>query len=139
MATTASTEEPTPEEFFHNAYRAFINALVILAEPPDAQCADMGDYNVAWELKDDVAAGRYLVGRGLLAAKDEEAILALANAVQAVPHSILGSASGREANLLAMRHKSWTPLREEAAGLLVLLRQFSKQNAHFLGLAGDDT
>ncbi|MDN8617201.1 hypothetical protein [Variovorax ginsengisoli] len=57
-----STRPLKPEEAFRNAYWYFVEALETLAADPEAQCDAMGDCNVGWEIKDDVAAGRYLAG-----------------------------------------------------------------------------
>ena len=61
----------TDEEEFHNSYYYYVKALGMLAETAENQCQLMGDYNVAWELKEDVAAGKYLVNRGYLSASQE--------------------------------------------------------------------
>jgi len=56
--------EPTgpllPDEALRDAYSYFMEAVETLAAEPEAQCEAMGDYNVGWEVKDDVAAGRCL-------------------------------------------------------------------------------
>ena len=44
----------TDEEEFHSSFRIFLNAVEMLASPPEEQCRLMGNYNVAWELKEDV-------------------------------------------------------------------------------------
>ena len=35
--------------------------MKILAESPEKQCELVGNYNVAWELKDEVSSGLYLI------------------------------------------------------------------------------
>jgi len=47
------------DEGFRTAYYYFIDAVTTLASNPDEACERMGDYNVAWELKDDVQAGQF--------------------------------------------------------------------------------
>jgi hypothetical protein len=94
-------------EALHNGFYYFLQALEKLKEGPERQCRLMGDYNTAWELQSDIAAGRYLIGNGFLDAGDEEAIAALADAVDAVPVNTLPGGAGRERNLAAMRHIAW--------------------------------
>jgi hypothetical protein len=96
---------------FQSDYRFFVQALGMLASSAVEQCEAMGDYNVAWELKDDVQAGRFLIGRGFLSAEQEAWILALTLALDAVPATTLPAGEGRHANLAAMHHPSWIPLR----------------------------
>ena len=99
------------DDGFDSAYRVFAEALAMLASSPEDQCEAMGDFNVAWELKDDVQAGRYLVDSGHLSAEQQAWILALVSALDAVPAATLPAGAGRDQNLDAMRHPSWIPLR----------------------------
>lgn len=67
------THGPDPidaEEAFQNNLYYFFRALEILSHDPERQCEEMGDFNTAWELKDDVMAGRALLGSPFL--RDEE-------------------------------------------------------------------
>lgn len=131
---STEVQEPTDEEILHNDYRSFIDALAILASPPEAQCAGMGYCNVAWELVDLVYAGRCVLGGWFLGLDEEIAVFDFTDALKAVPESVLAAATGRKANLQAMSHKCWIPLRKQAKELLHLLSPFSQENARFLGL-----
>ncbi len=122
------------ESEFHSGYRVFVDAVEMLCSPPEKQCAAMGDYNVAWELKDDVRAGKYLVGLGYLTEAQEAWILALVGALEGVPAEALPSGAGREKNLIAMLHPSWVPLRIVAAHVLDALKPFTFENAKHLHL-----
>lgn len=124
-------------EALHNGFYYFLQALEILKEEPERQCQLMGDYNTAWELRSDIAAGRYLIGKGFLDASDEEAIAALGDAVSAVPVDILPSGAGRECNFAAMRHVSWIPLREQAANLRIRLQPAAVRTYLYLNLPPD--
>jgi hypothetical protein len=106
----------------------------MLAASPDEQCRLMGDYNVAWELKEDVAAGKYLAGRGYLDATQEAWVVALVGALEVAPTLALSSGAGREANLSAMSAPCWEPLRFIAAEVLVRLASFTEANAKYLRL-----
>ena len=130
MVTVA--ELKADESEFHTSYRIFVEAVQMLASTPEEQCAAMGDINVAWELKDDVRAGKYLAGRGYLDEVQEAWVLALSGALDAVPAQVLPAGAGREANLPAMQHPSWIPLRVIAGDTLDALKPFTEQNAQYL-------
>ena len=51
----------TDEEAFHTEYRVFLDAVETLSQPAEKQCDIMGGYNVAYELKNDVEAGKYIL------------------------------------------------------------------------------
>lgn len=122
------------EEEFNSSYRVFIRAVEMLSYPPEQQCSAMGDYNVAWEMKEDVAAGKFLVGRGHLSPEQEAWVSALVGALEAVPAQVLPAGAGRDTNLEAMRHASWVPLRPIAAQALEVLKPFTVSNAKYLQL-----
>lgn len=124
----------TDEEQFHSSYRVFINAVEMLAASAEEQCALMGNYNVAWELKEDVAAGRFLVDRGYLNESAEAWIASLVSALESVNTLVLPAGPGLEANLRAMQNVRWEPLRFIAAQLLQQLSSFTAQNAAYLKL-----
>lgn len=42
-------------EAFEHAYHYFAQALEVLTSDPKTQCEKGGNYNVAWELKNDVS------------------------------------------------------------------------------------
>ena len=72
------------EDAFHSCFRVYLNALEMLASSPEEQCRLMGNCNVAWELKEDVQAGKFLVGRGFLKPQEEAWICALCGALDPV-------------------------------------------------------
>jgi hypothetical protein len=121
-------------DLFHNGFRVFLEALSLLAKPAEVQCEEMGDYNVAWELRDDVSAGEYLAKSnfGQLSPAEAAAIISFMPALKSVPVSELPAGSGRSANLAAMQHASWAPLRTQAANLLVLLGPATQRNASYI-------
>ena len=127
----------TDEEAFHNSYYYYVEALGILADTAENQCQRVGDYNVAWELKDDVAAGKYLVSRGHLSASQEAWVGALSAALEAVNTNALPSGPGRETNLQAMANVSWEPIRFLAAEVIKQLEPFTAVNSSYLKLGGD--
>lgn len=122
------------KEAFHSEYRVFVDALEMLAASASEQCSAMGDYNVAWELKEDAKAGQYLLNRGYLNPEQEAWVAALAGALDAVPAQVLPAGAGRDISLAAMSHPSWVPLRAIATHVLESLRPLTVENAKYLGL-----
>lgn len=126
---------PMPDaDAFHNAYRVFVHALGMLATSADEQCTAMGDYNVAWELKDDVQAGKFLIGKGHMDAVQEAWISTVVCALDAIPAATLSAGAGRAVNLTAMCHPSWIPLRVFAGYALEALSAATAGNSRFLDL-----
>jgi hypothetical protein len=118
---TASREsEPLSErEAFENGFYYFVQALEVLALPASEQCERLDDFNVAWELKNDVGAAEFLLrspSSSRLSQAQRAAVESLLVMLTGVPVAQLRG--GREANLEAMRHESWEPLRPAAAELL---------------------
>jgi hypothetical protein len=93
-----------------------------------------GHFNVAWELKDDVQAGKYLVDSDRLNAERVAWILTLACALDAVSTTTLLAGAGRPENLAAMRHPSWIPLRALASQARQALSAATAANAIAVGL-----
>ena len=122
------------EEEFHSSYRIYLSALEMLAETPESQCQLMGNYNVAWELKEDVAAGKYLVNRGYLSASQEAWVVAMSAVLEAVNTLVLPAGASKEVNLLAMQDPNWEPLRFLAAQVVRQLAPFTESNSSYLRL-----
>ncbi len=121
-------------EAFHNSYRVFAMSVKLLAAPAVEQCELMGNHNVAWELKDEVSAGAYLVGRGYLSPNQEAWVGALVGALAVAATQVLPSGASGEANLAAMQSPCWEPLRFLANEVLHQLEPFTDANARYLGL-----
>lgn len=124
----------TDEAEFHSSFRIFLNAIAMLASSPEDQCQLMGNCNVAWELKEDVQAGKFLVGRGYLKANEEAWVNALVAALDPIDTQVLPSGSSAEANVIAMSHPSWAPARYLAAEVLRNLVAPAAANAKYLQL-----
>lgn len=77
--------EASPEEAFQNAYRIFVFTLEALSLPPAEQCDLMGDFNTAWELKDDALRGHELIGTGFFTEQQEAAVIEFLAAVDPIP------------------------------------------------------
>jgi hypothetical protein len=118
-------EAISDEEAFHNSYRVFAMSVKLLAALAVEQCELMGNHNVAWELKDDVSAGAYLVGRGYLSPNQEAWVSALVGALAVANTQVLPSGASGEANLVAMQNPCWEPLRFVASETLRQLEPFT--------------
>ncbi len=119
-------------EAWHHAYaHAFRWAVGCATLPAEQQCEEMGDYNVAWELRDDLSSGKYLFNRGRLSGSQEGGIAALVALVELVPANELPAGAGRAPNLASMQHHSWAPEREKAEKVLQQLEQVTRANAAY--------
>lgn len=130
--TESDGERMSEREAFEHAYYYFAQALEVLASDPKTQCEKGGNYNVAWELKNDVSAGARLfdLPKRLSEAQKKE-ILGLVAALDAIPSEVLRSATTVADNLRAMNHPCWVPLRERARNLIKLLEPARKKNEEY--------
>lgn len=136
----STTSEPLDaEEAFHNGFYYFLRAAETLSLDADSQCKEMGDSNVAWELKDDVMAGRYLLGAGFLPRAQEQSIEALLQALKPVPVNDMPTGDGRAPNLAAMSHPAWGPLRILAKNSCEQLAAFAKINRTYFERGANTT
>jgi hypothetical protein len=129
------SEEISEEEAFANGFFYFVEALKILAADADTQCKRMGNYNVAWELKDDVSRGAGLLtlpGAQQLTSEERDGITDLLTALKDLPTSLLTAATTEAESKKVMSHPSWAPLRVRASELLSLLAATTRRNEAFL-------
>jgi len=121
----ANSEKISEEEEFSNAYYYFLEALTILSGDVDTQCKAMGNFNVAWELKDDVCRGSYLLDmpKGKLSAEEKNGIIELIAALSRIPNSVLIAADTEVANKKAMNNPCWITLRKKAYKLIQILHK----------------
>ena len=117
------SENITADESYAASYRVFWNAVSMLALDANGQCESMGNYNVAWELKDDVSAGRYLFNSTAcpLSSAQKQGINDLIYSLQSVPCELLAQAISALENQKTMNHSCWAPLRVKAAQILQTL------------------
>ena len=119
-------------EATHNAYDVFIFTLEALASPAESQCELMGDYNTAWELRDDALAAHYLIGSGLFTDDQEAELLKFLAMVDPIAVNNMPSGSGRAVNLAAMQDPAWEPIRGRAQRLLATLAPVTATNRTYL-------
>jgi hypothetical protein len=135
---TEPTDAPEPVsdlEGLQYTFLGFMNAVEALAASPVAQCEWIGDHNVAWELRTDVAAGKYLIGTKFLSLDQERAVLALVAALDTIPAIVLPAAIGRDVNLKAMQHDCWSNLRIQASKVVGELGALLQVTEVTLGVA----
>ena len=123
----------TDEEAFHNEYRIFLNAVEVLAQPAKEQCNIMGGYNVAYELKDDVAAGIYLVKNSASTFTENEKLVIqqLITELNKIPKEVVAFTDIEEESFKAMEHPCWEPLRKHAAIVIRSLETATKNNEKY--------
>lgn len=122
------------KDAFANAYYYFVQALEVLAADASTQCDRMGNFNVAWEIKDDVVRGAsvmYMPNNDLASVEKNE-IANMVATLDNVPVSLLVATTTRAANMAAMKHPVWIPIRAAALKLLRLLDHTTRNNQAFL-------
>jgi len=112
----AANQPPSPEEAWGLGWASFMSALSILAQEAPEQCRVMGNYNVPWELKDDVLSGEYLLNSPISRVSDAQRVLLgdLFRELRALPADALAQPNTTEGNLRGMSHVAWANLRVRA-------------------------
>jgi len=89
--------------------------------------------NVAFEIKDDVSAGRYLSQSisCYLSGPDVAAISELVESLNNISSDVVSFANSKEVSLEKMKDASWVPLRIEANKLLLLLTPARARNRQY--------
>lgn len=120
----------------------FLKALRILELSAEEQCERMGNYNVAWEIQEDVSApvrGMVSSSAAYFTEAQSVGLVRLAGALKELPDEAIAVAglatTSHEGSIAAMRHPSWAPLRMQASELLRLLAPAIEINAAYFRLA----
>jgi hypothetical protein len=129
-------EEISDSDYFENTFFYFIKALQVLALDADLQCEQMGNYNVGWELQQDVAQGGLdsaMSPSSHLTEAQTNEVIRLARALEELPDEAISPkgflTTNHEGSIAAMKHLSWVPLRRQATELLKLLEPAIERNA----------
>jgi hypothetical protein len=111
------------KETFEQLFFSFWQSLNLISKDPETQCKTMGNYNVAWELKDEVLDGQYLIPLPGKFLSDEQklAIKQFLVELNKIPSDVLQEATSPEENILAMSNSCWRPIRKHASILLRIL------------------
>ncbi len=125
------SEQIPAEELFHNYYHYFLQSLARLAESAEDQCASGNNFNVAWELQDDLlrdASGVLIYQGSGLSAEQRADIVTLVEELKALPTSVLSGSRNAAGSLRDMNHPCWSPLRGAASALIKTLEPITNQN-----------
>ncbi len=112
----------------------FLQALAVLAEPPEQACKTYGFYNVAWELKEDLLGAEYLLGSqyAYFSPAQRQQISTLINDLHQLPEAAIRFTRVAQESVENMLHETWEVPREKAAQLLAILDDVLTTNAAFL-------
>lgn len=130
---TPEKDEISDEESFELSLHRFLGALELLALDATAQCRSMGNYNVAWELKDDASEGYYLIRFPCRKLNEEQkySIKQFLNELRKIPDSVLISATTEVDNLDAMNHPCWNKIRKHASIIMRILEGAKIKNEKY--------
>ena len=122
------------KEAFANAYYYFVRALDVLAADAATQCERMGNFNVAWEIRNDVVSGAYVINmpNNGLAPEEKNEITEMVASLNGLPSSLFVATDTKADNMVAMEHPAWIPIRAAASDLLRLLEPITEKNQAFL-------
>lgn len=120
-------------EQFEQSYWSFAQALKVASKDAEAQCEIMGFHNVAWEIRNDLKSGLYMleVSNGFLSDPERHCIGELIAAVNTLPEHIFGEAVLKNQNLEAMRNPYWDPIRTQARRLIKVLEEVTRSNQSY--------
>jgi hypothetical protein len=123
---------------FEDSLYHFVEAVKVLASPPEEQCEAMGNYNVAWEIQHDVWEGGLALVEleaSTLNSRQSDKIIALAERLQKLPEGAIAPpgmpTTNHEGSLAAMKHSAWVSLRRDALDLLETLEPAIRNNANY--------
>jgi hypothetical protein len=128
------SDELSEEELFQNGYHHFHRNLTILEKDCVTQCNMVGNFNVAWELQDELLRDAFVVLNypwNGLNSELKGLVEKLMADLEAIPKSVMSGDRTVEGSQRDMSHPCWTPLREQAANLLKALEPATKLNAEY--------
>lgn len=112
------------EDAYANAYYYFHGVLTALADDAEAQCEKTGNFNVAWEIKNDALSNGHAVLNTVdaqLSEQQKDRISQLLKNVADIPDTVVNVPNSREAHLRAMSDPCWIPIRAQAKQLIAIL------------------
>jgi len=121
------------EVFEHSLYH-FLQWLEILIMQPKEASEIWGNYNVAWEIVDDLKQdGNSIVSSisSYLTTQQKQEVLNFLLSLETIPQEILVSATTVESNIAAMSHSCWNEYRESAQKLLKVLDSSAARNREY--------
>jgi len=128
------TETIQDDELFEHNLHHFLEWLEVLVMQPKDACETWGNYNVAWELVNDLKLdGNAITANpySYLTEDQKQEIINFLSSLVKIPESILVSATTPEANEEAMSHPYWKNYRLAAQKLIKILGSASKRNKEY--------
>jgi hypothetical protein len=139
----AMNDDQKERDDFENGFFYFVDALKVLGLDAEAQCEEMGDYNVPWELQHDISEGGLAIARspaGYLTSEQTNKVLELSSALNDLPKEAIAPpgtlTTSHSGSLTAMNHAAWAPMRQMAAQLLQLLEPAIERNREYFSEEG---
>jgi hypothetical protein len=120
---------------YAEAFSYFMKTLETLSEDASRQCEVMGNFNVAWKLRDDATKDANAVltmPGGRLSTEQREALGRLLATLRALPENVVNVDNTKEEHLRAMSSPSWASVRNEARGLQKTLESETQRTRSIL-------
>jgi hypothetical protein len=137
MSEPSSKEERSYQ--YASSYFYFLKSLKILALDALDQCEEMGYFNVAWELREDMLRNGQAIlnsSEGDLSDDERSDISSLLENLKEAPHEVVSVDNLRESHLASMSNPYWAPLRTEAKRLIDALSHETQRTSSVLWPAG---
>ena len=118
-----NADKLSEDERFELSLLTFQKALKLLQLTPKKQCEVFENYNVAWELKDELETGKYLldISEGKLNRDQQEIIKVFLDRLNRLPENLTKEALTFDENIAVMNDPFWSDLKSTAAEILKLL------------------
>lgn len=124
----------TAEESFEHQLRCLLQWLSVMTMEPIELCDTWGNYNVAWELVDDLKGDGAAVTSAhcsYLTKSQRQDVLNFLYSLTLIPEDILVGATTVAANIQAMSHPCWIPYKKSAAALILSLESAAERNRKY--------
>lgn len=107
---------PPNDDSFASSIHYLLQSLDVAMQSAKDQCDRIGNYNVAWELKDELEALGPLLDsyREKFSGRQIEESTKMLTLLASIPDSVLSEATSEAKNIEAMQDPHWEPIREQA-------------------------
>ena len=127
-------ESITDKEAYEHCMFNLLQWLHVMTLQPVELCNAWGNYNVAWELVNDLKTdGNCTITMpcSSLTGGQKKMVEDFLDSLNKIPKALLVSATSVSANQEAMSHPCWLPYRESAAALLLELEAVASRNKEY--------
>jgi hypothetical protein len=130
----SSNDSYNTRDLMENSYYYFNETLSILSKSPVEQCTAMGDYNVAFELRDDGLLVDNFIGQEIIEFTPDqlEGMKKLSSVLSELSDEALKGGHTREDNLKGISNPEWQLVRETAKNLMKILDSRTIENRKYL-------